>query len=242
MIDGRLKAWLGIAADRARAAHDRWLCKPELEAVYQALLARDLAALGLPDDHYPVGGAANCGLLYLILRCFRELPIGNVLELGAGQTSLLIDRLDKRFPADRQVFTLEHDAFWAAAVQAKVEHPILCGGLRRERLQGRDAYCYDLSRLPADAAFELLIIDGPVAADTGLEYSRLGALRLLPRLAERGFVVIVDDAERVGERLLAREIVRALAAQGRPFKTGEVLAAKRQLVIAGGIHLPAAYF
>lgn len=238
----RLNTWLGVMADRARLAHGRWMCKPEMESVYQTLLRRDLDALGLRDEYYPVGGAANYGLLYLILRCFTELEIGNVLELGAGQSSILIDRLNRRFPAARQVLTLEHDAFWAANIQPKIDHPVLCGNLRGERIRGHKAYCYDWDLLPAATAFDLLLVDGPVAAAKGLEYSRLGALQLLPRLSERGFVVIVDDAERAGERRLAREIIGALAARGRPFKVGETLAAKRQIVIAGGAHLPAASF
>lgn len=241
-MNGRVRTWLDVMADRARVAQGRWLCKPEMEPVYQALLQRDLEALGLADEYYPVGGAANHGLLYLILRCFNDLELGNVLELGAGQTSRLIDRLNRRFPRPRQVFTLEHDAFWAARIQEQVQHPVLRGELRCERIRGHKAYCYDWTLLPAEASFELLVIDGPVAADRGLEYARLGALEVLPRLAARGFVVIVDDAERAGERLLGREIAAALTEQGRSFKMNEILAAKRQIVIAGGAHLAAAYF
>ena len=241
-MNGRLRTWLDVMADRTRVVQGRWLCKPEMESVYQTLLRRDLQALGLRDEYYPVGGAANHGLLYLILRCFSDLELGNVLELGAGQTSILIDRLSQRFPRVRQVLTLEHDAFWAARVQKQIEHPILCGELRCDRVLGHKAYCYDWTLLPAETKFELLVIDGPIAADKGLEYARLGALEILPRLAERGFVVIVDDAERTGERLLGRAIAAALSDQGRRFKMGETLAAKRQIVIAGGEHVAAAYF
>jgi hypothetical protein len=164
------------------------------------------------------------------------------VELGCGQSSILIDRLNRRFPSNRQIFSLEHDSFWGATIQKSVAHPILCGKLRRGDFHGHDAQSYDWSLLPADASFDLLVIDGPPAADDGSRYARLGALELLPRLAATDFVVIVDDAERAGERLLAREITAALSAQGRSFRVSETLAAKRQLVIAGGAHIAAAYF
>jgi len=242
MFKSRFKAWLDVAGDRARLTHGQVLCKPEMEPVYQALLRRDLGALGLDDEYYPVGGAANHGLLYLILRCFSHLQLGNVLELGSGQSSLLIDRLSRRFPASRQIFSLEHDAFWGATVQRQVAHPVLCGDLRRETVLGHAAHSYDWRLLPAEVSFELLIIDGPPAADDTSRYARLGALGVLPRLAATDFVVIIDDAERAGERLLAREITSFLSAQRRVFRVSETLAAKRQLVIAGGAHLAAAYF
>jgi hypothetical protein len=154
----------------------------------------------------------------------------------------LVDRLSRRFPRNRQIFTLEHDSFWGATVQRKVTHPILHGDLRPEKFRGYAAHSYDWDLLPSDVSFELLIIDGPPASHKRSRYARLGALGVLPRLAETDFVVIIDDAERAGERLLAREITSSLSAQGRRFSLGEILAAKRQLVIAGGAHRAAAYF
>ena len=70
--------------------------RPSMEVVYRELFLRDLARLGLDDLYYPVGWAANHSLMYLIARCFIELPVVNVLELGGGQSSILLSQLNDR--------------------------------------------------------------------------------------------------------------------------------------------------
>src|SRR5882757_7659812 len=70
--------------------------KPAMEPVYQYLVARDLARLGIEDDFYPVGFAASYGLFYAILRIAQEYKPRNVLDVGAGQSSVLWSRLREK--------------------------------------------------------------------------------------------------------------------------------------------------
>ena len=41
---------------------------PAMEGVYQQLVQRDLSRLQIGNDFYPLAGAANYGLLYVLLR------------------------------------------------------------------------------------------------------------------------------------------------------------------------------
>ena len=45
---------------------------PGLEAVYQRIFERDLERIGAENKYYPVGTAANYGLLYVLLRVARR--------------------------------------------------------------------------------------------------------------------------------------------------------------------------
>jgi len=64
-----------------------------MESVYQEIVQRELNRWKIEDNFYPVGGAANYSLFYIILRTVADFPLKKVVELGAGQTSLLLDAL-----------------------------------------------------------------------------------------------------------------------------------------------------
>lgn len=51
----------------------------------------------VPRPLFPVGGAAGALLMYRVLRGLRELPVSSVLELGAGQTTLLLDLVQTKW-------------------------------------------------------------------------------------------------------------------------------------------------
>ena len=82
--------------------------EPYMEIVYQQLVFRDLRNLGIHDDFYPVGSAASYSLFYILLRSLMTLPVTSVLDIGAGQTSLLLDatkkalNLDLLYPANHK--------------------------------------------------------------------------------------------------------------------------------------------
>jgi hypothetical protein len=56
------------------------------------------------------------------------------------------------------------------------------------------------------------------------------------------FLIVIDDAERAGVRLLAEKMVAALKDLGTAPAIGHVVANKRQIIIAGGDYLGAAYY
>lgn len=214
---------------------------PALEAVYQHLVCRDLARLQLDDVFYPVGSAANHGLFYIILRAALEFPLASVLELGAGQSSLLLDALARKQVLRARVRTLEHDEQWAARVTARVAHNVTTVPLRERSEAGISFVGYDL-RTVETGTIDFLSIDGPPAGTIETQYSRLGALELAQSIDLTRFLIVIDDAERAGERLLADGMVAALRARGASPAVGHIVANKRQIIIAGGEYVGAAYY
>ena len=226
---------------RARFAFDRATqTQPAMEVIYKDLFARDLERHGDSDDFYAVGSAANYGLLYLIQRIMRELKPATIVELGAGQSTRLIDRINAKSAAPASITTVEHDPHWAALIGAQVRHALTVVPLIESRIAGHIINGYDLAAVTA-SNINLLIIDGPIAKGHGTRFNRWGALPLIERLAD-DFVVIVDDAERPGDRDHGRAIIRRLRAAGRDVHVGGVTSNKRQIVIAGGAFVAAAYF
>lgn len=216
--------------------------QPEREVIYQNIFDRDLSALSVKNNFYPLNAAANYSLLYLVLRSAIELDLRSIVELGAGQSSLLIDALRKRRTLNAGALTIEHDPEWGARIATAVDHEVAIVPLV-SRSDGKHNYeWYDLSAINLPTKIDFLLIDGPLGWGKGRLFARHGAIPLLDHLDPDGFVVIVDDAERAGEGALAHRICGSLKAKGVKYRSGSVFASKRQEVIASGRMLSAAFY
>ncbi|MGY8667498.1 hypothetical protein Q3C01_34805 [Bradyrhizobium sp. UFLA05-109] len=213
-----------------------------METVYQHIFERDLSSINADGVRfYPVGSAANYGLLYLLLRAALDYPIKEVLELGAGQTSILFDLLVRKGVLKSRVRTLEHDQGWAYRVSQQVSHDVIRTSLVPKQVQGRKIAGYDFAPL-TKSSIELLVIDGPPAGVAENRFSRLAAVELIDWINPSSFIIVVDDAGREGEMLLIREIQSHLAARKIAFQVGGVVSNKAQIIIAGGDYVGAAYY
>lgn len=174
-------------------------------------LHRDLLAIDLykslrgendwmPGALLPVGGAADYKILYLIARLLVDHGIHDIIEFGAGQSSILLSGFAKHSGA--RVVTIEHDAAWAERVASRTQapsHQVIHCPLTQQRSteQGNCAW-YDLSNagILGRQRFELLIVDGPVGLP---RYSRMGIVDRFSELHADEWVVLWDDLHRVGE-------------------------------------------
>lgn len=211
-----------------------------MEPVYQRLVERDLERFGIENRFYPVAGAANYAMFYLLVRTISELPIKKVLELGAGESSKLLDGLAKAGTLAANITTLEHDEGWAKHISSQVSHHVVLTALARKNIDGVSFVGYDFSQAPSN--IDLLIVDGPPASTEANKFARLGALDLIPHLHPTDFIVILDDAHREGEMLLAETFDAALRRKNMGFKRGQAITSKRQIIFAAGNFERAAYF
>ena len=197
------------------------------EAVYQGIVHRELARLGIDRPLYPVRSAATYSYLYLLLRICTELPVRRVLELGAGQSTLLLD--DLAADANLEVTTLEHDADWAAHVGARCDRArVVRSPLVRREIHGRQAEGYDAGDA-ADGPFDVLLVDGPRGRR---RHSRRGALEFVERSLGDEFVIVFDDAERRGELDTIGELLKLLDRRGTDYSTTLVRSVNSQFIVA----------
>ncbi len=163
-----------------------------------------LRRLDLADDALPHLGSwkADTRFLIHIVDAIERLRPAVVVELGCGASSLVIAKALSMFGGGRLVSYDQHQEFvtatahWLASqgVSADLRHVPL--GPPPGDWPG---LWYQLSDLPADIG--LLVIDGPPWALHPLV--RGAAEALFPRLAG-GATILLDDAARPGERLVAR--------------------------------------
>jgi len=207
------------------------------ELMYQTLFAWCCERNGLEKRFHPLRSAANHSLLYLLGRILEENPVKRIVELGAGQTTLLLDGLAPKTGA--QVLTLESDAFWGSEIQAKVKHEVRTSPLLEREVRGHRALGFDLSSLTPQDKFDLVVVDGPLGRDT---QSRWGCLALLERHLADEFIVVFDDAERPGELETVAEARKLLRERVGTLHEVQVVALKRQVAFASSAYQRVAWY
>jgi hypothetical protein len=236
-LKAELKGWLKDAA----------LVRPDQEAIYMELFRRDIANVGVKDRFYPLGGAGNYSLLYLLARCIVELKPEVAVELGAGQSTMLLNDMRISGAWSGRRLTVEHDAGWIAEMSRDINDEgapcrFVHSPLIEQTAAGRRIRGYDFTALEK-TPINLLLVDGPPAYRRGERFSRLCALQIVERLDPSGFVMIIDDFERGGEIVLLEECMNRMDELGISFrKGGGAQGRKRQALLCGGNFVRAAYF
>jgi predicted O-methyltransferase YrrM len=206
----------------------------QAEQIYQGLFAQQCANLGIRNDFYPVGAAASHGLMYLLARILAEQPVESVLEFGSGQSTLLIDRLAR---PGREHVCYEEDAAWHAQLAPRLRS---CDyRLRPLVREAIDSVAADTYGSVAAQDFDLLLVDGPRGVD---RYSRLGCVSAVRANRKSDFVVVLDDADRVGEQDTLGVLKRDLERRGLPYRLAFLEARSTQAVLAVGRFAPVTWY
>lgn len=185
-----------------------WLLR-SLDGGTKAEKARLLERLQLPADALPNLGSwkADTGLLHLIVDTVLERRPRRVVEFGIGATSLITARA-LQLAGDGGALTGfdQHRDFVIETRRWLADHD-LSADLRHAPLvpapDGWPGVWYDIGRI--EPGIDLMVVDGPPW--THHPFTR-GAAETLFRLLSPAGVVLLDDAARLGERLVAREWAR----------------------------------
>jgi predicted O-methyltransferase YrrM len=163
-----------------------------------------LDRLGLPDDALPYLGSwkADTGLLELLADHILEARPRLVVEFGTGASTLVIAKALQLAGGGTLISFEQHTDFVEACGKWLAEHG-LEADLRVARLTPSPGdwpgLWYDHG--PLSGGIDLMLIDGPCWA---LHPFTRGAAETLFDKVSPGGTVMLDDAARPGERIVAR--------------------------------------
>jgi hypothetical protein len=125
---------------------------------------------------------------------------GPILECGSGLSTILVGAIAKK--RGQRHWALEHTPEWASKVERylnryKLDSVVLC----MVPLKDYGAFCwYDAPLELMPGSFALVICDGPPGSTKG---GRYGLVPIMKERLEAGSVILLDDASREQERVIA---------------------------------------
>lgn len=196
----------------------------ELDSVLAEVKARDMlrraeeAIPWMPTPIYPAGGAAGPLFLYLLARLLAETSkIQKVLELGAGQSTLILDSWANA--QSKSVHSFEHDEIWVQRMLTLVNpiitqvHYLPLETLNAEAATTSWYALKSLSGLDPLGGFDLLLVDGPPGCGG---FSRCGIIDHIPEWLNKEFVILWDDLHRPADLESFAFLVQKLRRLGVP--------------------------
>lgn len=163
-----------------------------------------LDRVGLPQDALPHLGSwkADAFFLHRIVDAIETLRPRRVVELGSGASSLVIAKALQDVGGGRLSSYDQHAPFVASMPGWLAEHGVSADFAHAPLVHGQPCWpgpWYDIATVPE--RIDLLVIDGPPWSVH--PFARGAADRLFDRIPVGG-LVLLDDAARPGERMVAR--------------------------------------
>ncbi|MDC0570152.1 hypothetical protein OAO60_00865 [bacterium] len=151
-------------------------------------------------DLHPFGGSANSSLLYFLGRFCKEHTDLSILELGMGQTTLLLNSFSLN---QKNHIAYDDNEFWVQNIKSKLMYSqtsvLNFKDLERVVINKHNIkYYQDLNDEMKDQHLDLVIVDGPKGSK---KLSRSGIIPLLIEkfTSQDNLVVIFDDTHRKPE-------------------------------------------
>lgn len=172
--------------------------------------------------------------LYVMYRVLNETHPKRILELGLGQSTRMIGQYAAAFD-DVEHIVVEHDQEWIDFFCNDFE---LSGRtqivkLDREMVPYKEAEAVrafkGFKETFEGQKFDFISIDAPLGGDMK-QYARIDVLNLLPDCLSEDFVIMIDDAGRLGEMHAVDEMVKRLNDYGVSVVKGRYCGAKDMIL------------
>ena len=159
-----------------------------------------------PKCAIPVSGASmKFANLHAILDILDRVRPQRVVEFGSGISTICIAAWFKEH-GEGALISFDHDNSWGAITTRYLADnalskfaKVIVAPLKLKRSFGQDVDWYDIDQYLSEISnIDMLIVDGPPALEN--QFSRLPALEAIHERLKPAAVVIVDDAQRMGER------------------------------------------
>lgn len=167
--------------------------------------------------------AVGYNYLYIITRILDTIEPHSILDLGLGISSTLFSAYftAKGFP-DAKHTIIEQNKEWAEFYIKRNElscsSKIRFADCIKMNYKGETIFAYrDFQEMMKGESYSLISIDAPWGSD---RYSRRDIVDLIPAILKKNFIIVMDDAERIGEKDTINEIQKRLTDNGIAYCVG----------------------
>ena len=182
------------------------------------------------------GSAANYSFIYTLYRILDKVNPVNILEMGLGQTTHLTSQYVAYKNPAAHLTVCEHNTDWINIYKQELPHieNIVIKHFDLEYFeynsQQNDKYA-GLLEFAQQQKFDLVIVDGPIGYGKSLPRSNVLDLINNNNLAA-DFVIVFDDAERIGEQTTIAHTEALLRSKSLNFASFARNGIKKQYIIA----------
>lgn len=177
---------------------------------------RQIEALSALRAHLPLraplppmrGYAISPDFAVILLEIIRDYRPQHIVELGCGVSTLIGAYANEVYNPDGHIISLEHQPAFAQFTRDNLDlhdldkfATVVDAPLRNlDVLHRWRGQWYDRAALPLETPIELLVIDGPPQYRNPNRLARYPALPMLYDALVDGALILIDDADRRGER------------------------------------------
>ncbi|MCK5045378.1 MAG: hypothetical protein KAS22_02285 [Candidatus Heimdallarchaeota archaeon] len=201
------------------------------EHQYLSSLHYNLRVIGWDDiTFFPDGFAANASLLYLLFKILQKTKPKTILELGSGQSTKFTTRYVKE-SENSQITILEDCKEWFNKTKPDLftskRSRYIYSPLVQTKFGKRKRLWYSTKLLAEeDKTYDLILVDGPFGT---MRYSRIGIANYIPKIIdEKNFIIVFDDAARIGEQDTIKAIKKIFRKNSIEFVEFHVYGSKKQ--------------
>jgi methyltransferase family protein len=133
----------------------------------------------------------------------------NIIEFGAGISTVLIGRLIKKNRLRTKLLSIEHDISWAESLDHILKNEQLDDVANVQpapltkcplAIEGNSWYSFEALEKYSDETYDMVIVDGPPAWEKEKSAARYPALPFIFAKLRENFSLYLDDADRDGEQ------------------------------------------
>lgn len=189
----------------------------------------------LNKEFYPGRWAVGYQYLYVLYRVLNGVKPQSILELGLGQSTRMITQyVGNDSKVKHRV--IEHDPEWIDFF--KMENKLYAGSEVVQLDLTQDCFEEDPSVLMykgfkdslSDRVYDFVSVDAPFGGGANM-YARVDIIALIPECLAESFVIMVDDANRDGEKNTIELIKKKLEENHIEYCCGQYMGNKTTYVI-----------
>ena len=175
----------------------------------------------------PTGWALTYNALYHLFTILDKFQPTDVLEFGLGQSSKLIYQYTRTHP-NTHATTYEHDAEWISFFTKNLPSEIIPNIVLTELIETSYKNANTLSYKNnceelKNNKFDFILVDGPFGSP---HFSRSQIINIVPDCLKESFIIMIDDAERIGEQETISELLKILSEHNIPCGQKQITSTK----------------